>query len=250
VLIIGSANTAFDVMKECHNAGLEVTMNVRSSTYIIPQKYISHERSLGVYNFGVEAADWKLLTLPNFVGAQIAGRFFTDMAHQEPDRYKSLLAAGFPVRDSTDPNQCLSSHLLERAGGHYVDDGGTELITNRKVTLKPNVEPRAYTEEGVRFSDGKIVKANAVVWCTGFRDQDVRHVTAEILGGGSSSGKENQLGPEEIAKLINVTWGLTPDGEIRGMWMAHDGLSVMGGHTQLQRWFAKLLALQICQKVT
>ncbi|GKU16727.1 unnamed protein product [Fusarium langsethiae] len=130
-----------------------------------------------------------------------------------------------------------------------VDDGGTKLIKDHKVTLKPIVEPRAYTEEGVRFSDGEIVKVDAVVWCIGFQGKDVRNVIAEILGGGPSSSKENQSGPEEIARLISATWGVRPDGEIRGLWVARDGLSVIGGHTQLQRWFTKLLAVQICQKI-
>lgn len=31
VLVVGSANTAFDVLEDCYNAGLKVTMNVRSA---------------------------------------------------------------------------------------------------------------------------------------------------------------------------------------------------------------------------
>lgn len=40
VAIIGSANTAFDVIEDCHAAGLKTTMVVRSPTYIFPYDYV------------------------------------------------------------------------------------------------------------------------------------------------------------------------------------------------------------------
>lgn len=177
----------------------------------------------------------------------------------DSDRYKPLADAGFPVIDSTHPDAHIQHHLLERAGGHYVDmDKGVHLIANRKVGVKGGAEPVAYTETGLRFSDGSILDADAVVWCTGFADRDARTTAAEILSGGNVASAEfdggkngtakNVLGPSEIAARLDATWALDGEGEIRGLWkrpLRLDNYWVMGGHTQLQRWYSRILAQQI-----
>lgn len=240
VVIVGSANTAFDVLEDCHSAGLETTMVVRSPTYVVPLEYIRDKRSLGVYDLDVDASDRLLQTLPTVVDSQLACGLLGMLASHEPDRYKSLEAAGFPVLDSAHPDANLSHHLLERAGGHYVDIGGTQLIVEGKTSVKSNVEPVAYTVNGLRLSDGAEVKTDAVVWCTGFADQDVRRTCAEILGGNVEA--------HDIASRIETTWGSDAEGEIRGMWKRHIGVEnywVMGGFTSQHRWHSRTLALQI-----
>ncbi|KAH7631217.1 hypothetical protein B0T09DRAFT_339383 [Sordaria sp. MPI-SDFR-AT-0083] len=251
VIIVGSANTAFDVLEDCHAGGLQATMVVRSPTYIIPLEYVCHPRSLGLYDFDVAMADRMILTLPNFVDGQLSRELFRMFASEEPDRYKPLAAAGFPVMDSTHPRSALMHNLIERAGGHYVDVGGTDLIVQGKVGLKALIEPVGFTETGLRFSDGSVVDADAVVWCTGFADRDVREVTAEILGGEEAEAEvkgENMLGPKDIAARLEGTWGLDAEGEVRGLWKRPLGLEnywVMGGYTQQHRWYSPILALQI-----
>ncbi|KAM0438630.1 hypothetical protein ACHAPT_001383 [Fusarium lateritium] len=250
VIIIGSANTAFDVLQDCHDAGLQATMNVRSPTYIVPLEYVCDSNSLGAYNFGVEVADRMFLTLPAAVDGQLARNLFAMFASKEPDRYAALAAAGFPVLDSADPSQALYSNLVEKAGGHYVDVGATDLIAEGKVGLKAGVEPIAFTKKGLRFSDGSTVDADAIVWCTGFADLNARNVTAEVLGGDVDVELkgDNLLGPQDIAERLDSTWGVDSEGEIRGMWKRHprlDNYWIMGGYTQQHRWHSKTLALQI-----
>ncbi|KAM5368983.1 hypothetical protein ACJZ2D_009292 [Fusarium nematophilum] len=179
---------------------------------------------------------------------QLGRGLFAMFASKEPDRYAALEAAGFPVQDSAHPSQALYSNLVERAGGHYVDVGGTRLIAEGKVGIKAGVQPVAFTETGLRFSDDSIVDIDAIVWCTGFADRDARAVAAEILGGGEATGDKNLLGPADIAARLDATWGVDSEGEIRGMWKRHLRLEnywVMGGYTQLHRWHSKTLALQI-----
>ncbi|KAJ6095462.1 monooxygenase [Penicillium sp. IBT 16267x] len=139
----------------------------------------------------------------------------------------------------------------------YVDIGGTKLIEEGKVGIKANVEPVAYTETGLRFSDGSCVDADAIVWCTGFADVNVGDTAAEILGGASALGRlsngtngetKHLLGPREIASRLDATWGLDSEGEICGMWKRHLGLDniwIMGGYAQQHRWHSRTLALQI-----
>ncbi|KAK3400184.1 hypothetical protein B0T20DRAFT_391713 [Sordaria brevicollis] len=220
VIVVGSANTAFDVLEDCHAAGLQATMNVRSPTYIVPVEYVCDPRSLGLYDFGVAMADRMFLTMPTFVDGQLARGLFRMLASEEPDRYKPLAEAGFPVMDSAHPTSALMHNLLERAGGHYVDVGGTNLIVEGKVGLKALVEPVGFTETGLKFSDGSVVEADAVVWCTGFADRDVRKVTADILGGEEAQAEAeaaNMIGPKEVAARLEGTWGLDVEGEVRGL---------------------------------
>ncbi|RMJ08466.1 hypothetical protein CDV36_011918 [Fusarium kuroshium] len=251
VMIIGSANTAFDVLQDCHDASLQATMNVRSPTYIVPLDYVCHSSSLGAYNFGVEAADRMFLTLPAVVDGQLARNLFAMWASKEPDRYAALAAAGFPVLDSADPSQALYSNLVEKAGGHYVDIGTADLIAKGKVGIKAGIEPIAFTETGLRFSDNSTVDVDAIVWCTGFADLNARNITAEVLGGdieGKTKADKDLLGPRDIAGRLESTWGVDAEGEIRGMWKRHPQLEnywVTGGYTQQHRWHSKTLALQI-----
>lgn len=226
-------------------------MNVRSPTYMVPVEYIDHPASLGAYDAGVERADNIFMTLPTFIDAQLTRNLFAHFASQEPDRYGALAAAGFPVLDSTNPECALMQNLIERAGGHYVDIGGTKLLEEGKAGIKANVEPVAYTSTGLRFSDGSYVDVDAVIWCTGFADKDVRETAAGILGGspsqtsgGAQNGKNSmdgeangkqKFGPHEIAVRIDATWGVDSEGEIRGLWKRQsrlDGFWVMGGYTQ------------------
>ncbi|KAF5618351.1 K+ transport flavoprotein [Fusarium sp. NRRL 52700] len=249
VLIIGSANTAFDILGDCYAAGLESTMVVRSPTYICPFDYICNDVSLGAYNFDVARGDRMFLMLPSAVEGQLARNVFRVLASKEPERYTALREAGFPVLDSAHPKQALFSNLIERAGGHYVDVGGTDIIARGEASVKAGVEPIAFTEDGLQFSDGSSVGADAVIWCTGFADRDVRAVAAEILGGEThNASDENILGPHEISERLDATWGIDAEGEIRGMWKRHLRLEnywVMGGYTQQHRWHSRTLALQI-----
>jgi hypothetical protein len=210
--------------------------------------------SLGAYDGGVEAADDMFLTLPAYIDGQLARGLFAMFASNEPDRYAALKAAGFPVLDSSDPTQSLMHNLLERAGGHYVDVGGTKLIAEGKAGIKAGAEPVAYTTTGLRFSDGTTLDADAVVWCTGFADSNVSETAVQILGGnsqkenGSTEEAQSVLGAQEISERLEGTWGIDGEGEVRGMWKRHpklDNFWVMGGYTQQHRWHSRTLALQI-----
>ncbi|KAL2813894.1 hypothetical protein BJX63DRAFT_421085 [Aspergillus granulosus] len=282
VLIIGSANTAFDILTNCHNLSLTTTLVSRSPTYILPASYLCHPHGLGAYETGVQAADTRFLTLPTIVDAQFTRTRLLQLAKggNEPARYTALAKAGFQVIDSAHPDALLGHHFLERAGGHYIDTGGTELIASGGVRVRAGVEPVAYTRNGVRLSDGSVEEADCIIFCTGFADTDIRDGAVEILQGTSSLGiavtdgarridmdidgrdegnttkfKDTDdhpdghfLGPATVAALLDATWGVDEEGEIRGMWKRHlrlDNIWVTGGHTQQHRWYSRILALQI-----
>lgn len=136
---------------------------------------------------------------------------------------------------------------------------GVRLISEGKVGVRGNVEPVAFTHTGMRLSDGSKVEADAVIWCTGFADKDSRSTVAQILGGGvetkviggtnnEKSFAEQILGPQDVAALLDITWGVDKEGEVRGMWKRHlrmENFWTFGGTMQHQRWWSRVLAQQI-----
>lgn len=62
--LIGSANTGFDVLQDCHTAGLRTTIHGCFRTYLISVDYFYDPMSLGAYQSGVAAADNDFLALP------------------------------------------------------------------------------------------------------------------------------------------------------------------------------------------
>ncbi|KAI1413915.1 FAD/NAD(P)-binding domain-containing protein [Hypoxylon sp. FL1857] len=258
IIVVGSANTAFDIIEDCYDAGLKTTMNARSPTYVFPIAYCHDIRGLGAYDhMPIDVADKMLMTLPTCVDAQLTHSLYSNLSSMETDRYEALAAAGFPVIDSRHPDAVLQHHLLERAGGHYVDMGiGVSLISEGNVAVKGGVAPIAYTATGLHFSDDTTIDADVVVWCTGFSDHDARTTIADILGSNRNATTttsedrtaDNVLSPQDVADRLDATMGLDAEGEVRGMWKRHlrlDNYWIMGGYIQLQRWWSRVLAQQI-----
>jgi hypothetical protein len=153
------------------------------------------------------------------------------------NRYADLAKAGFQVMDSTQAD--LVDHLLGRRGGHFVDIGtGVELLATKKVGIKSGVTPVAYTANGLKFSDGSTLDADAIIWCTGFGDVDIRKDLPGMLGDGA----------EAIQSKVEATWGVDAEGEIRGLWKRHekvDNFWIFAGGAAQHRYYSKLIALQI-----
>ncbi len=85
VAIIGSGCTAFDIMEDCHKAGLETTMVVRSPTFIFPLEYVLDPHGLGCYDHvAFEVADRMMNTNPNVLDGQFAHGAWAHKASQEP----------------------------------------------------------------------------------------------------------------------------------------------------------------------
>ncbi|KAF2962717.1 hypothetical protein GQX73_g10854 [Xylaria multiplex] len=169
--------------------------------------------------------------------------------HSTRDRYLALSQAGFPVLDCSHPSVNIQHNLIERGGGHYLDVGGTKLISEGKVAVRGNVEPIAYTNNGLRLSDGSELVADAVIWGTGFADADNRLTAPQVLGGAvSQETSKDVLTPVEIGARLDACWGVDAEGEVRGMAKRHlrmENYWIIGGTFQHQRWWSRHLAQQI-----
>lgn len=252
MIIVGSANSAFDVMEDCAGGGLQTTMVARSPTYIFPWDYALAPEGLGMYEkVPVDLADKLQMSGPASISGQLVKALHTHLAQKEKDRYKPLAEKGFPVYDSVEGKGDLMHHLMERGGGHFNEIGdGVKLLVDGVCAVKGNVEPVAYTSAGLKFSDGSTVSTDAIVWCTGFLDKDPS-VTAEILGGkkfDEAEDAKDSLGPDDIAVLRDSIWGVDKEGEVRGVWKRNlrvDNFWMHGGTTAHHRYYSKFLALQI-----
>ncbi|KAI5917570.1 FAD/NAD(P)-binding domain-containing protein [Camillea tinctor] len=192
--VIGSANTAFDTMQDCYNAGLNTTMVAWSPTYIFPYEYVTVHYSIGAYDImPINVTDKLLSTFPLTLDGQFSQGLFAHLASQEPNRYLALFQADFSVCDSRDPSVDIQHHLAERSGGHYIDVGGTKFIVEGKVAVRGLVKPLGYTEIGLHLSDGSVIDADAIVKeMLGVMDINV------TLG-------NDFLGPQEIAARLDAT---------------------------------------------
>ncbi|KAK2055329.1 FAD/NAD(P)-binding domain-containing protein [Colletotrichum caudatum] len=238
VTIVGSANTAFDVLMDCHRSGLQTTMVQRSETYVVPMSYFAHPMGLGLYDImPTEHADAVVNGSPLAVGGNLLRLVHQMQAQAEPHRYDEVRKAGLRVRDSSTGD--LIVNLLDRCGGHFVDMGdGIDLIANKEVGIRSGVVPEAYTPEGLLLSDGSALETDAVVWCTGFGSTDGRTHLPDALGAGH----------EAIAGKLEPTWGVDAEGEVRGLWKRQtgvDNLWMFAGGTAQHRWFSKVIAQQI-----
>ncbi|OTA99623.1 hypothetical protein M426DRAFT_27372 [Hypoxylon sp. CI-4A] len=102
VAVIGSANTAFDIIEHCHDAGLETTMVARSPTYVFPYEYAIDPHGIGAYgNMPLEVADRLLNAFPLALDGQFSHGLFSHLASREPDRYQALVEAGVCLSDGS-----------------------------------------------------------------------------------------------------------------------------------------------------
>lgn len=83
--IIGSGNTAFDVLVDYHDAGLEATIVQRSETYVVPMTYFAHPIGFRVYDvLPPNDADVIVNRGPLAIGGALLGLVHKIQAQEEP----------------------------------------------------------------------------------------------------------------------------------------------------------------------
>ncbi|KAL9079810.1 MAG: hypothetical protein Q9157_001319 [Trypethelium eluteriae] len=224
-----------DVAEDMFHANLaSVTMVQRSKTYVFPEHYYNDTQH-GLYNenFPTELADRHHATNPIAVSRLLANKGLHGKARREPERFDALEKAGFKVERYGD----IMFNLYERSGGHYMDVGASEKIARGFIKVKSDSLPVSYTKDGLLFSDGDHLKADVIVFATGFV-KNQRLVVAEILG-------------QEVADQLEDYWGLNEEGEIKGAFRpsGHPAFWYHGGTIGQARFFSRFIALQIKAKL-
>ena len=97
---------------------------------VIPQTHYKRTADL-LYNTNIPTtvADRAFLTQPLAINDLVAKVVLHSMAQKEPERNEGLSKAGFKI----DPFGSLAYNLYERNGGHYMDVGASEKISQGLV---------------------------------------------------------------------------------------------------------------------
>ncbi|KAH7319169.1 dimethylaniline monooxygenase (N-oxide forming) [Rhexocercosporidium sp. MPI-PUGE-AT-0058] len=234
-VVIGTANTAHDVAVDMVNAGLaSVTMIQRSKTYVLPVEYYMKISRLS-YNGTIPTttADRSSQTQPLAVLDLISQVALHEQARREPERFDALERAGFKLDRWGSIQHCLYA----RGGGHYIDVGGSKMVADGLIKVKSDALPTRYVQDGLTLSDDTHLKADVIVFATGF-EGNMRYLVQEIFG-------------DEVAESMGDYWGLDREGEVKGAFKpsGHPAMWYHGGTIGLARYYSRFLALQIKAKL-
>ncbi|KIW17548.1 hypothetical protein PV08_04742 [Exophiala spinifera] len=229
-IVVGTANTGHDVADDMYEAGMNATMVQRNRTYVLPVEYIA-DRYHALYNdkLPTEVSDRIMFTNPVSIARLTSAEAFHTMARGQPERWDALERAGFKV----DPYGDIQDAINVRLGGHYIDVGTSAKISKGLIKVKSDSPIASYTEDGLLFADGTEIKADVIVFATGFVGNLKQHVQ-KFFG-------------DEVAERAGNCFGLNEEGEILGAFKPtkQPGLWYMGGALGHSRYYSRYLALSI-----
>ncbi|RSN16851.1 FAD-dependent oxidoreductase [Streptomyces sp. WAC 05977] len=245
-VVVGSNNSAHDICAALWEHGADVTMVQRSSTHVVKSDSLM-ELGLGdLYSeravrsgITTDKADMIFASIPYRIMPQFQIPVYDAIRERDKDFYARLEAAGFQ-HDWGDDGSGLFLKYLRRGSGYYIDVGASELVADGKIKLAHG-QVDHLTRDAVVLSDGTELKADLVVYATGY---------------GSMNGWVADLVGQETADLVGKCWGLgsgtTKDpgpweGEQRNMWKPtrQEGLWFHGGNLHQSRHYSLYLALQL-----
>ena len=241
-LVIGSNNSAHDICVDLWEHDAQVTMIQRSPTCVVRADTM-REVSKNIYyaqpGADIDLADLMFAANP-FRPRTAFEKGFTDYLRKvDADFYARLEKAGFNLWHGEDETGFFMEYY-RRAGGYYIDVGGSELIASGEIKVKRG-EVAEIAEDGLRLADGTFLPADVIVYATGYRPM------SEWVG---------QLISPEVERKVGRCWGLGSgtacdpgpwEGELRNMWKptAQEQLWFQGGNIMQGRFHSLHLALQL-----
>jgi len=152
-----------------------------------------------------------------------------EIAKKDKKILDGLKAVGFKLNEY--PAGLFLKYFRD-GGGYYIDVGASTLIAEKKIKLKQGHEITKLTKDGVLFDDGEEIKADIVVFATGY--SSMRETVRRVIS-------------DDVANRIGPCWGADAQGEIPGVWRnsGADNFYLMCGNMFQARCFSKHVALQI-----
>lgn len=246
-VVIGANNSAHDIAADLWEHGADVTMVQRSSTHVVTSDSLFKLGTGVLYSenalergITTDKADLLSASMPYRIMHRGHIPIYEEIKRRDADLYARLEKAGFML-DFGDDESGLSMKYLRRGSGYYIDVGASDLVAEGKIKLKSRVGVERITEDGVVLSDGTELKADLIVYATGY---------------GSMNGWAEKLISKEVADKVGKCWGLgsgtTKDpgpweGEQRNMWKPtrQPGLWFQGGNLHQARHYSQFLSLQL-----
>ena len=245
--VIGSNNSAHDIAAALWENDVDVTMVQRSTTHIVRSETLMDIGLSGLYSeqavrdgMTTQKADMIFASIPYGIMHEFQTPLYDQMRERDAEFYAGLEKAGFMLDWGAD-NSGLFMKYLRRGSGYYIDVGASQLIIDGKIKLKAGSDVREITEDSVILDDGTELKADLIVYATGY---------------GSMNGWAADLISQEVADKVGKCWGLGSDtpkdpgpweGEQRNMWKPtqQEALWFHGGNLHQSRHYSLYLALQL-----
>ncbi|MDJ0825168.1 MAG: NAD(P)/FAD-dependent oxidoreductase [Rhodobacter sp.] len=246
-VVVGSNNSAHDISAALWEAGAaEVTMVQRSTTHIVKSETLMDIGLGDLYSERAVAngidhntADLIFASLPYKVLPALQVPVYQAMKEKDAAFYDRLEKAGFKLDWGADDSGLFMKYL-RRGSGYYIDVGASELVADGKIKLAHG-QVTEVTEDGVKLDDGTDLKADLIVFATGYS---------------SMNGWAAQLISQEVADKVGKCWGLGSDtpkdpgpweGELRNMWKPTQQAALWfhGGNLHQSRHYSQFLAIQL-----
>ncbi|KAJ7577527.1 FAD/NAD-P-binding domain-containing protein [Mycena floridula] len=230
VVVVGAGNTAADICQDLafHKAA-SVTMVQRSKTAVMGFKAASEMFSrLFPDDVPIELTDLKNGSLPFGLTRTFMAQTKAYTLAADKELHGKLEKAGFQVEKNTNAFVLL----VERFGGKSIDVGCAERIATGDVKIKHGVEPTGFNSDSIIFSDNSSVKADVVIWATGY------HWITDSL---------RPLFGDDVIDQGGPLWGLDKESIVQGCYRpsGHPGFWYTGGGFDSGRNGSKILALAI-----
>jgi putative flavoprotein involved in K+ transport len=247
VVVIGSNNSSHDICAALWEAGVDVMMVQRSSTHIVRSEPLMKHGLGGLYSEEAVAAgvttnkaDMIFASIPYAVLPDFQKPIYDTIKKEDAKFYKGLKKVGFMLDWGADDTGLFMKYL-RRGSGYYIDVGASQLIIDGKIKLKAGSDVAKLTKNSVVLKDGTELKADLVVYATGY---------------GSMNGWAAELISQDVADKVGKCWGLGSDtpkdpgpweGEERNMWKPtqQEALWFHGGNLHQSRHYSQFLALQL-----
>jgi Pyridine nucleotide-disulphide oxidoreductase len=231
-VIVGTANTAHDIAEDMLDVHVEsVTMVQRSATPVLPIAYYRKAHD-PVYNDKIptEISDRIFLwSTPVPVFRLLVLQTIGFLANQDSEYFDALDGVGFKTQRVCD----MANMLYERLGGHHLDVGAAAKVAQGLIKVKSDQPLNGFNEHGLMFGDGSTLKADVVVFATGF-EGNMRKMSEKFLD-------------QEVTSSMDDCFHVDAEGELIGAWkpMKQPNIWYAAGDIAHIRFFSRFLALQI-----
>jgi putative flavoprotein involved in K+ transport len=241
-VVIGSNNSAHDICVDLWEHDAQVTMLQRSPTIVVradTMRTLSKDIYYAQPGADMDIADLMFAANPFRPRTAFEKGFTKYLREVDADFYSRLEKSGFSLWDGEDESGFFMAYY-RRAGGYYIDVGGSELIAAGEIAVRHG-DIAEIVEDGLRLADGSFLPADVIVYATGYRSM------SEWVG---------QLISPDVERKVGPCWGLGSgtegdpgpwEGELRNMWKptAQDALWFQGGNLMQARFHSLHLALQL-----
>ncbi|MEM6467178.1 MAG: NAD(P)-binding domain-containing protein [Pseudomonadota bacterium] len=250
VVVVGANNSAHDIAADLVSIGARPTLLQRSSSLVVRQddyckKVLGPLYSAEAVAKGIttENADLLQASVPLRLLEKRHRAIWDGIRVDQRGYYQRLSDAGFTL-DFAEDGTGLGMKYRRTASGYYIDVGAAEMVMDGRIAVRSGHGISHLSENAVHLEDGTELKADAVVYATGYGD--MTDWIAKFMN-------------REIADRIGRVWGYGSNtkgdpgpwiGELRNMWVetAQTGLWFTGGNLSQARYYSRFLALQLAQR--